>query len=69
MRQRFRDWTENLQFDWCISRQRYFGVPFPVWYAVGPPATPTSPRDSCGRETLPVDPMVDAPPGYPRGAA
>lgn len=32
MRNRYRQWVENLGWDWCISRQRYFGVAFPLWY-------------------------------------
>jgi valyl-tRNA synthetase len=32
MKSRFNDWVKNLSWDWCISRQRVFGIPFPVWY-------------------------------------
>src|SRR5437016_3131356 len=34
MRARFEDWVNGLTGDWCVSRQRFFGVPFPVWYPV-----------------------------------
>jgi valyl-tRNA synthetase len=32
MKNRYRQWVENLNWDWCISRQRYYGVTFPLWY-------------------------------------
>ncbi|ACM49709.1 valyl-tRNA synthetase (valS) [Anaplasma marginale str. Florida] len=64
MRKRMEIWIENLNWDWCISRQRYFGVPFPVWYSkregeVGKVLLPDV-RD------LPVDPLRDLPSGYGR---
>ena len=56
MRARYINWVENLQWNWCISRQRYYGVPFPVWYC-----------KNCGKvmvadkNDLPVDPVVSLP--------
>lgn len=56
MKNRYRIWVENLKWDWCISRQRYFGVPFPVWYC-----------KECGQPVfaeesqLPVNPLESRP--------
>lgn len=56
MHNRYNEWVENIMWDWCISRQRYFGVPFPVWYC-----------KNCGKtilaekEDLPVNPLLDKP--------
>lgn len=56
MGQRYRDWVNNLQWDWCISRQRFFGVPFPVWYCRDCGAVLTAPE-----EELPVNPLSRKP--------
>jgi valyl-tRNA synthetase len=56
MHTRYEHWIEGLEWDWCISRQRDSGIPFPVWYC-----------ESCGeevlaeKENLPVDPIEDEP--------
>lgn len=56
MRARYDEWVNNVAWDWCISRQRYFGVPFPVWYC-----------DKCSHPVyanindLPVNPLTDKP--------
>lgn len=56
MRSRYENWIQGLQWDWCISRQRYSGVPFPVWYCKKCDE-PILARE----EQLPVDPLVDKP--------
>lgn len=56
MKQRYQIWVENLKWDWCISRQRFFGIPFPVWYCKSCGATLLA-RD----EDLPVNPLETPP--------
>ena len=57
MQTRYEHWVANLNWDWCISRQRFYGVPFPVWHC-----------DACGaviladESQLPIDPTSVAPP-------
>jgi len=65
MRARYDHWVQGLNQEWCISRQRYFGVPIPVWYALDDAGRPDHDRPLYAqREQLPVDPLTDVPPGY-----
>ncbi len=65
MRARYEDWVNGLTGDWCVSRQRFFGVPFPVWYPLDESAAPLYDKPlTPPAERLPVDPSTDVPEGY-----
>ena len=64
MLHRMINWIKGISWDWCISRQRYFGIPFPIWYSKrkgeeGKVLT-------ASKDQLPVDPTIDLPVGYTR---
>ena len=57
MKYRYINWVENISWDWCLSRQRFYGIPFPVWYCVSCSAVILA-----DKEQLPVDPLQSWPP-------
>ncbi|MBN9151485.1 MAG: valine--tRNA ligase [Micrococcales bacterium] len=66
MRVRYENWVGGLTGDWLISRQRFFGVPIPVWYELDENGEPGA-VIAATEDALPVDPSSDAAPGFEEG--
>jgi len=74
MKARYKNWVENISWDWCISRQRFYGIPFPVWHCttcneivladinklpIDPQETPYTGSCSCGGTFVPDTDVMD----------
>ncbi len=65
MQARFENWVNGLAGDWCVSRQRFFGVPFPLWYKVRADGSiDHEARLLPSEDRLPIDPSTDVPEGF-----